>query len=314
MKWLPFLFLVLAVAGCAAPEENDLARAIRLGDQEAEFWLEHPLLLGAFAVSGPNWQQALEDIGVHADNFTVEPGFEEGVASSWLLRYESQVEEEVLLVHVGESVESEPQPHVDDGHDHGDEDMQGEIIPELLCPTSPNLPDDPWTILAHPDLPNGTGSQSFSYLPDGSCRQGKWAQRVGFHGSTTQYATWDGTDFTLITFQAPFLTLGNYEFLLQDQDGPLADTTEQWSINIPANNRLSVSYEVELSGLLNSQFRVTFEQNGQETTWIDVSQGNLASGSFLLEGVEGAGTLRTTLAATAPLSEAEGFVQISYQA
>lgn len=145
MKWLPFLLILpFAIAGCIGDDEpgRTAQDAVQIATVRAEELLELPAFQYAVAVQGPGATEVLEAWGLRDDialfDLQSEPGLlEKGRALSWIVSFESQTDETVLLVHVGGEVQVAYGQHMDDGHSHGEpEEQEGET---LYCPAAPAI-------------------------------------------------------------------------------------------------------------------------------------------------------------------------------
>ncbi|MGB1697190.1 MAG: hypothetical protein ACPHK8_02190 [Thermoplasmatota archaeon] len=196
MKWLPFFLIApFALAGCVGDSEpgRTAAEAVQVANVRAEELLELPAFQYAMAVEGPQGSAILDAWGLGDDialfDLTNEQGLlEKGRAWSWIVSYESQTDETVLLVHVGDEVQVAYGQHMDDGHSHGEPgEQEGET---LYCPTAPEIDPDSNAAVARMTSEPGyaeflnesaPATASLRVEASGNCFVGDVAYLMGWH-------------------------------------------------------------------------------------------------------------------------------------
>lgn len=256
------LLVALALAGCASDdlEGRTALQAIAAGDKVAAGVLEEPMFLYAVAAEGPQAVEFYEswlisDVATAPFDFELDVTgdvMKDGRAMSWIILYESQVNGQLAMVHVGETKGSKLLEHMDDGHTHmADLSLGGE---GNYCQTSPDFETDSNEMalmlngnLEYLEFQNQTPPDTRYYFlfAEGSCFNAEIVHLMGMSANETEAGAImvDGADNLEFSFEepGPLTIINQIDTFTAGVDQAIESPEHEVAFDVPANDTASIT-------------------------------------------------------------------------
>jgi hypothetical protein len=321
------LLVTLTLAGCVSegPEGRTVIEAVAEADKIAAGVLEEPIFLYAVAAEGPRAVEIYEQ-WIGPDTATAPFDFEldvtggvmkEGLAMSWVILYESQVNGQLAMVHVGETKGSKLLEHMDDGHTH----MAG-LGTRLggegaYCDTSPELKTDSDDFVAimnadstsqefHNQTPPDT--RFYFLFAEGSCFNTEIVHWMGFLANKTALfgAIEDGQtdpDISLVSPGPEVIFEHSFTFTEELSLAGRQEVTIPFEIQVGGEVSVQASYTYNTPAP--TSLRIEFEMNGQRTLIHEAGAATSDSKFLILDLEAGSAVFIVSSDAALPLGSAD---------